>query len=64
MEYGGDLDRYFQIVFQERKEIGSQCSSSEESEENSEEASDVSDSELEADSFFFLQVRTRDGSSM
>ena len=37
--------------------MGSQGSSSDESEDNSEEASDISDSELEADSFFFLQVR-------
>ncbi|XP_068204167.1 uncharacterized protein [Palaemon carinicauda] len=39
----------------ERGDSSSRGSSSEDSEENSEEASDLSDSELDADSYFFLQ---------
>ena len=41
---------------QEHGESSSRGSSSEDSEENSEEASDLSDSELDADSYYFLQV--------
>lgn len=42
---------------QEHGESSSRGSSSEDSEENSEEASDLSDSELDADSYYFLQVK-------
>ena len=47
------------LNFQERGDSSSIGSSSEDSEENSEEASDLSDSELDADSYYFLQVRIR-----
>lgn len=43
-------------LLQEHGESSSRGSSSEDSEENSEEASDLSDSELDADSYYFLQV--------
>lgn len=45
------------VLLQERRDSSSRGSSSEDSEENSEEASDLSDSELDADSYYFLQVR-------
>nr|XP_045612010.1 uncharacterized protein LOC123766738 isoform X1 [Procambarus clarkii]XP_045612011.1 uncharacterized protein LOC123766738 isoform X1 [Procambarus clarkii]XP_045612012.1 uncharacterized protein LOC123766738 isoform X1 [Procambarus clarkii]XP_045612013.1 uncharacterized protein LOC123766738 isoform X1 [Procambarus clarkii]XP_045612014.1 uncharacterized protein LOC123766738 isoform X1 [Procambarus clarkii]XP_045612015.1 uncharacterized protein LOC123766738 isoform X1 [Procambarus clarkii] len=44
-----------QRTARERRDSSSRGSSSEDSEENSEEASDLSDSELDADSYYFLQ---------
>ncbi|KAK7085107.1 Cysteine/serine-rich nuclear protein N-terminus [Halocaridina rubra] len=44
-----------QRTARERGDSSSRGSSSEDSEENSEEASDLSDSELDADSYYFLQ---------
>lgn len=47
-------------MVQEHGESSSRGSSSEDSEENSEEASDLSDSELDADSYYFLQVESHE----